>query len=100
MNKHGRKLKCHCCQQWFLPNPKAAFRQKYCSRPRCKRVSKAASQKKWKDKPGNRKLADPAKEQERVRRWRAGKSKHWRRVFSRFHRHKVVLRRDDRLAGQ
>ena len=53
MNKHGRELKCHCCQQWFLPNPKAAFRQKYCSRPRCKRTSKAASQRKWKDKPGN-----------------------------------------------
>ena len=75
MNKHGRKRKCHCCQQWFLPNPKTAFRQKFCSRPRCKRASKAASQRKWKDKPGNRKLADPAKEQERVRRWRDWKVK-------------------------
>jgi hypothetical protein len=98
MKQHRRKRKCSCCQHWFHPNPKAAFRQKYCARPRCKWVSKAASQKKWKNKPGNRKLADPAKEQERVRRWRAGKPKYWRRVFARFHKGKVVLRRDDSLA--
>jgi len=98
MKQHRRKRKCHGCQQWFTPNPKAAFRQKYCARPRCKQASKAASQRKWKDKPGNRKLADPVKERDRIYRWRKLHPKHWRRVFVRFYRGKVVLRRDDRLA--
>jgi hypothetical protein len=62
--------KCLHCQKWFFPNPKTAFRQRYCARKRCQYASKVASQRKWRDKPGNRKLADPQKEKERVYRWR------------------------------
>jgi len=100
MKQPRRKRKCHCCRQWFRPNPKAAFRQKYCSRRRCQRASKAASQRKWKGKPDNRKLADPVKERARVYRWRSLNPEHWKRVFVRFRKGKVVLRRDDRLAGR
>ena len=49
----GRRRKCKCCLRLFLPDPCNRRHQRYCSAPRCKRASKAASQARWLRKPEN-----------------------------------------------
>ena len=51
--RKSRKPKCAHCNQLFRPDPRNVKRQKYCSRPECRKASKAASQKKWLEKPEN-----------------------------------------------
>ncbi len=48
------KRKCNNCHMFFLPDPRNAGRQRYCSEPECRKASKAASQRKWLAKPENR----------------------------------------------
>ena len=49
--RKSRKPKCLHCRQFFRPDPRNIKKQKYCSRPECRKASKAASQKKWLEKP-------------------------------------------------
>ena len=49
----GRRRKCKCCLKLFLPDPCNRRHQRYCSAPRCRRTSKAASQARWLGKPEN-----------------------------------------------
>ncbi len=51
--RKSRKPKCAHCKQLFRPDPRNVKRQKYCSQPECRKASKAASQKKWLEKPEN-----------------------------------------------
>jgi len=43
MARRGRR-KCKCCLKLFRPGPCNRRHQRYCSAPRCRRASKAASQ--------------------------------------------------------
>jgi hypothetical protein len=79
MKKSRRQKRCHCCQRWFTPNPKTAFHQKYCSRQRCQKASKAASQKRWHARPVNRNRWCGPEEVARVREWREKNAGYWRR---------------------
>ena len=47
------RRKCRCCNQFFLPDPRANDRQRYCSEPACRHASKAASQRRWLSQNGN-----------------------------------------------
>jgi hypothetical protein len=44
------RRKCKCCLKLFRPDPRNRWRQRYCSAPRCRAVSKSASQARWQDR--------------------------------------------------
>jgi hypothetical protein len=63
----------------FLPNRRNWWHQKYCSQPECRKVSKAASQRRWLSKPENRDVFRGSENVERVRQWRAKNPGYWKR---------------------
>jgi hypothetical protein len=69
--KRQRKRKCLNCGAWFLPDPRNVRHQRYCSQAACRQASKAASQRRWLDKPENRDYFRGAEQVARVQRWRA-----------------------------
>ena len=73
------KKKCCNCKKLFLPDPRNAKRQKYCSRPDCRKASKASSQKRWMQKPANRNYFRGADNVQRVQQWRKAHPGYWRR---------------------
>jgi hypothetical protein len=42
--KKNRRRKCRHCRELFRPDPRNHRHQRYCSKPACRRASKAASQ--------------------------------------------------------
>ena len=42
-----RKKKCRHCGNLYRPDPRNCKKQKYCSKPECRKASKAESQRKW-----------------------------------------------------
>ena len=64
------KKKCCNCKKLFLPDPRNAKRQKYCSQPDCRKASKASSQKRWLQKPENRDYFRGPENVQRVQQWR------------------------------
>ena len=71
--------KCKHCQTFFTLDPRCARRQRYCSNPACRQASKAASQRRWLQKPGNRDYFTGPTHVERVRQWRRAHPGSWRR---------------------
>ena len=72
-----KKRKCKYCKRLFLPDPRNAKRQKYCSKPACRKASKASSQKRWLQKPENRDYFRGPDNVERVQRWRKAHPGYW-----------------------
>jgi hypothetical protein len=70
MKRSRQKRKCKNCQEYFLPDYRNINRQKYCSKPECRKASKADSQKRWLGKPENRDYFRSGSHAERVRVWR------------------------------
>ena len=66
----GGQRKCLCCEEFFFPDWRNVKRQRYCSKARCRRASKAASQAKWLSKPQNRDYFSGPTHVQRVRCWR------------------------------
>jgi hypothetical protein len=83
MKRPLTKRKCKHCQTFFAPDPRSARRQCYCSKPACRQASKAASQRRWLPKPGNRDSFTGPAHVERVRQWRRAHPGYWRRKASR-----------------
>src|SRR5208337_3940002 len=54
MAKRIRKRKCPCCGVFFTADSRNQRRQRYCSKPQCRKAGKAASQKRWLKIPENR----------------------------------------------
>ena len=77
MNKRRRR-KCLHCQQLFHPDPRNLRHQRYCCEDACRRASKAASQRRWLDKPENRGYFRGPEQVARVKRWRAEHPGYWR----------------------
>ena len=73
MARRIRKRKCRNCGEFFLPDYRNVNRQKYCQKDECKKVSKAASQKRSLAKPENR---DYFKGEENVRRVQSWREEH------------------------
>jgi hypothetical protein len=74
------RIKCPHCQQLFTPDARNATRQRYCSKPDCRKHSKADSQRRWLQKPENRDYFRGAEHVQRVQRWRAAHPGYWRRT--------------------
>ena len=73
-----RRRKCLCCKTLFKPDPRQKNRQRYCSQSACRKASKAASQKKWLNKPENRQYFAGHDNVARVQAWRAAHPDYWR----------------------
>jgi hypothetical protein len=73
-----KRKKCPECRQLFVPDARNKDRQQYCSKPACRKASKAASQKKWLGKPENQDYFKGSTNVERVKRWREQNPGYWR----------------------
>lgn len=76
--KKKRRRKCLHCRKLFRPDPRNRRHQRYCSERACRRASKAASQRRWLEKPGNADYFQGPAHVERVRAWRAAHPGYWR----------------------
>lgn len=79
MSRPVIRRKCRCCSKFFIPDPRSADRQRYCSKPECQHASKAASQQRWLSKNGNGDYFRGAAAVRRVQLWRKSHPGYWRR---------------------
>ena len=84
-----RRRKCRNCGALFRPDPRNLRHQRYCSRPACRRASKAASQQRWLAKAANRDYFRGPAHVERVRAWRAAHPGYWRQLHSALQDHSL-----------
>jgi hypothetical protein len=82
MAKRIRKRKCKHCHLFFRPHPRNAWHQEYCTRPECRKASKAESQKRWLQKEENRDHFRGPDNVLRVQEWRKANPGYWRRKSS------------------
>jgi len=75
---HYRK-KCLGCHQWFTPDPRTQERQRFCSKPACKKASKKWRQARWRSKPENRDYWRGPERVEDTREWRKLHPAYWRK---------------------
>ncbi len=76
--KSKTTFKCLNCKEKHACDARNRGRQHYCSKPECRRASKAASQRKWLGRPENRNYFRGPDNCERVRRWREAHPGYWR----------------------
>jgi len=69
-SNYKRKCKCKHCHEFFHPDYRNVNRQKYCSKPDCRKASKADSQGRWLNKPENRNYFRGSTNVNRVCEWR------------------------------
>ena len=74
------RIKCPHCHELFTPDARNATRQRYCSKPPCRKQSKTESQSRWLQKRENRDYFRGAEHVLRVKRWRAAHPGYWRRA--------------------
>ena len=75
----GDRRKCKCCLKLFRPDPRNHRYQRYCSAPRCRAASKAASQARWLGKPENQDYFQGPVHLARGQAWRACHPGYWRK---------------------
>lgn len=80
MKTAPRRCKCHHCKGLFLPDYRNRERQRYCSKPECRRISKQRSQKAWLSKPKNQDYFHGAASVVRVQQWRKAHPGYWKRA--------------------
>jgi len=78
MRPSGRRCKCLHCKELFLPEPRAAERQRYCLKAECRKARKRAVQRAWLAKPENRDYFRDANNAERVRDWQKAHPGYWK----------------------
>jgi hypothetical protein len=66
----SRRRKCKNCRDLFFPDHRNRNKQQYCSRPECRKASKAAAQKKWLQKAENKNYFRCSENVRRVQEWR------------------------------
>lgn len=69
---------CLCCHDYFEPDPRSRYHQKFCSKPACRKASKALSQQRWLGKRDNRNYWKGVEQVERVRAWRKRNPRYWK----------------------
>ena len=74
-----KRKKCCNCNTLFRPDPRNVNRQKYCSKPQCRKASKAASRQRWLQKPENQDYFCGPDNVERVQQWREINPGYWHR---------------------
>ncbi len=73
-----KKKRCCHCRRLFIPDPRNRERQKYCKRNKCRMASKAASQRKWINKPENKDYFRGPENIRRVQEWRKQNPGYWK----------------------
>jgi hypothetical protein len=71
--------KCVHCQQFYMPDPRTRYHQRHCAQGACRQASKAGSQSRWLARPENRDYFGDEVQRDRVREWRAGHPKYWKK---------------------
>lgn len=66
----SRRRKCKHCRELFIPDHRNRNKQRYCSKPECRKASKAASQEKWLQKKENKNYFRSPENVSRVQAWR------------------------------
>ena len=87
MGAKNNRRKCRCCNVFFTPDCHNPNRQFYCSAPACRRASKAASQRRWLQKPANRNYFRDAQNVQRVQQWRKANPGYGKRAKARSKQH-------------
>lgn len=82
MVKRKRKRKCLFCRDIFLPKPNNAWHQEYCKKIKCRKASKAASQRRWLNKEENKSYFRNEDNVKRVQQWRKSHPGYWKRKRS------------------
>ncbi|MBK8636751.1 MAG: hypothetical protein IPN92_00180 [Chromatiaceae bacterium] len=67
---HEQRRTCVNCGERFVPDPRNAHHQRYCTQPACRAASKRTSQAKWLAKVENRDYHRGAAAVARVQAWR------------------------------
>ncbi len=80
--KRYRRRKCRHCNELFHPDRRNLRHQRYCSKPLCRKASKAASQRRWLSKAQNRDYFRGAENVRRVREWRSAHPEYWQSTGS------------------
>jgi hypothetical protein len=70
---------CRHCKQFFRPDYRNRHRQRYCSKPACRRQSKAEAQRRWLQKPENEGHFRGPENSQRVKAWRKAHPGYWRK---------------------
>jgi hypothetical protein len=80
--KGQAKRKCLCCKEFFHPDHRNLRHQRYCSKPCCRKQSKAQSQRCWQQKPANQNYFRSPENCQRVKDWRKRHPGYWRKKSS------------------
>jgi hypothetical protein len=76
--RRTRRRKCLHCRGLFQADARNRGRQKYCSKPDCRRAAKAARQRRWLAQPENQNYFRDAQNAARVRAWQRAHPGYWR----------------------
>jgi hypothetical protein len=79
MAHSAQKRKCPHCKGFFHPDHRNVARQRYCSKPECRKASKADSQQRWLQKPENHHYFRGPDNVKRIQLWRQDNPGYWRR---------------------
>jgi hypothetical protein len=77
--RRKRKRKCRHCREFYIPDPRNRWHQRYCSKPACRKASKTASQRHWLTSGKGQGYFEGEDNIRRVLEWRAAHPKYWQR---------------------
>ena len=77
--KGPARRKCLCCKEFYRPDPRNLRHQRYCSKPTCRKESKAHSQRRWQQRPENQNYFRGPENSRRVKEWRKRNPGYWRK---------------------
>jgi hypothetical protein len=73
------RRKCLCCKEFYRPDHRNLRHQRYCSKPACRKESKAQSQRQWLQRPENQNYFRGLENSRRVKEWRERNPGYWRK---------------------
>lgn len=76
--KRKTKFKCLHCKEFDVPDYRNRGRQDHCSKPECRKASKARSQRRWNARPENENYFRGPENGRRVKQWRERHPGYWR----------------------
>jgi len=77
--KGPARRKCLCCKEFYRPDQRNLRHQRYCSKPACRKESKAQSQFRWLQRPENQNYFRGPENGRRVKEWRKRNPGYWRK---------------------
>ncbi len=80
--KCSAQRKCQHCKEFYLPDRRNLHHQRYCSKPFCRKQSKAESQRRWLQKPDNQSYFSGSQNSQRVKEWRKRNPGYWHKKKS------------------